>query len=469
MKTSKSLASGVQLKTMAGKKIQEAHMSMHSKSHTLRTQAKKLETEQKQLTDERLKIDIKLDKVKQQLKQINDQDKQTSIQVQSTASLSTQQQIIEKEKYFNEFLKSILNDLSNPPSTSEPSEFDDLDEEELNAQLAVLDLESTRIVRSESTLQKNEHNDRMSSLVKDMETETIKHETEALELESKASSHICQQYESEATEKILDERLVESHNRAKRAIDALSDIDMRKKSAIFRLEQAKARREQAENTSVNITEREDALAAREADADRTIREMKIPTQEEVETAKFLAQSKTMKFKQLPISPDPVDLVIKQYEIVLNGGEHESISSKLSNQHWRLFKFEEHEKWNKHWEVENKFMNEKMKEFENLPKKETLQRRLDDLKKSIDETKINISKAINEYEILEKPDFTFDQNMLKTKTHYELVDYQKEINNINSELQQLSQRKAVAEYEVERLRSLQQALQLNNEYQESKQD
>ncbi|EAY04984.1 hypothetical protein TVAG_290540 [Trichomonas vaginalis G3] len=58
--------------------------------------------------------------------------------------------------------------------------------------------------------------------------------------------------------------------------------------------------------------------------------MKIPTQEEVETAKFLTQNKTMKFKQLPISPDPVDFVIKQYENVFNVCEHESISSKQSN-------------------------------------------------------------------------------------------------------------------------------------------
>lgn len=468
MKTSKSLTSGLQIKSMAGKKIQEAQMNMHSKSHTLRTQAKKLATEQNNLIEQRKKIDDKLEKVNQQLRRVFEEDRHASIKVQTTTSLATNRKIVQSEKDFNSLLQNILNEISNPPTEIDP-EFADLSEEELNSQLTILDLESKKIIRSESTLLKSEHVDRMTNLVKDMEEETIKHETEALALEKKASKHLCKQLENETIEQLLDDRLGEARERARRAIDALSEIDARKKQAIFRLEQAKVRRDQAEANSINITEQEDALNQREQEAERIIRDMKIPTAEEVETAKFLAQNRTMRFKQPPVSPDPVDLVIKQYEIVLNGGEHESISSKLSNQHWRLFKYEEFQKWNRHWEIENKFMNEKMREFENLPKKETLQRRLDDLLKQIEEAKAGISKAITEYENLEKPNFQFDPSMLKTKTHYEVVDYQQEMHNIEQELHFLAQRKAIAEYETERLKSLQQAMQINNEFESMKKE
>ena len=434
-------------KPMAGKVVLDTQMRMHARAHLLQMKNQKLIKEQKKLNKERISIDKELERVSKKVEEFSKEECEISNSIQKTVSFEIEQKLYNEEIKFNKFLKDTLDELQN--TVSQPPQFDNsLNEEELQQLLDQLIEDNNRIAMNKVTLEKTKHIDRYNNLVAEMSEEAEKHERDAAEAEQEAEKFENSEREANIIDDLLNVRLDNAKARKEKAINNLTLSDMKKKNAIVKREEARARREDAESEREALTAKEQEITQKEEDFVNTISQNPIlEEEEEDETEELRSIIKSTRFQRTSqLAPrqkrkSQIDLVMGQYEKVLNSTRRRDKNIHLFNDHINMYKDEELTRWNDQMNSQIQETEDEIRTMKSNKSKEELEQDISRVQKQIEELSekdAQLRKQIEENGEFKQPDLaaeTENDRVIK------IPDYETEIDNISREYVYLSGKKA----------------------------
>ena len=432
------------LKTMNGKLVLDTQMRMHSKSHLLQMKSQKLNKEQKKLNTDRTKLDKDILRLRNNMKANYEEEFTLANEIQLTVGFDKQQELYDEEIKFNDFLKNTLESVQKLINEPLPSK-DERSEEELEETLNNLIAENERITGSKKRLEKQAHIENYHELVEELSAEVHQHEQDATESEKKAADSQNANHEEDIILNILDERLAKAIERKEKAINNLVQSDLKKKKAITRNEAAKARREEAEKQKKLISEQEADLQQREDEFYNISRQNPLEEEEDqTDMLKSIIRSPYQRTHQLAPKQkrkSQMEVVLTQYEKVLNGNRRKDKNDHLFNDHINMYKDEEATRWNDHMNSQLKETEKELKRQQSDKSNEELEQTLDRVNKKIEELSdlyASQNHKLEENGRYQQPNLekeTSDERFIK------IPDYETEIDNIRREYIYISEKTA----------------------------
>ena len=440
-------------KTMAGRRVQDTQMRMHSKSHLLTMKNQKLLKQQKRLNKEKQSVEKELAETEATIEKLNKRESEINDSLQKAVSYQAEGLILAEENKFNAFLKTILSEVEE--ACGKPLERNDLSEEELENLLQQLEDENQRLANDEITLQKNSHIERLNTLVEDITNEVEKHEKEAIEAELNVQKINMKEHEDDIISRHLDDRILSANDRKETAITELTMIDNKKKLAIIRREEARARKEEAENQSDIAKIKEEEISKKEVEFYEESGYRALEEEEEREAELKYSSPKIQRSESVTKrmnDTEHLNSFIDGYENVIHGKIKENKEKELSDENYRLFKMEENAKWNAHWENQSKEADENIAKLSRVNEKENLQQQIDTITNEIEELSNKGAGLRAEIESTEGLQSLQDGDKDETKPIV-VPDHKTEVENIQKEYDSLALRKAAAQREIIRQKAL----------------
>ena len=432
------------LKTRNGKLVLDTQMRMHARSHLLQMRSQKLSKELKKLNKDRTALDKDILRLRNNMKANYEEEFKLVDDIQLTVGFEKQQELYDEEIKFNEFLNNTLETVQKLIAEPLPIR-EERSEEELQELLNNLKAENERITCSQKRLEKQAHIENYNELVQQLSDEVHQHEQDATESQKKAADAQNANHEADLVLNILEDRLARANERKEKAINNLVLSDMKKKAAITKNEAAKARREDAEKQKQLIAQQEEELKQREEDFYNISRDNPVEEEEDqTDMLKSIIKSPFQRTHQLAPKikrKSQMEIVLTQYEKVLNGTRRKDKNSNLFNDHINMYKDEEATRWNDHMSNQLKEAEKELKRQQGDKSNEELVQTIDSVNKKIEElTDLYASQnhKLEENGRFQQPNLekeTSDERFIK------IPDYETEIDNIRREFIYISEKTA----------------------------